>query len=128
MLHLLRILTEGQGERKDGNLSVAVRALALAHIGRRLHDPEFGPEAFPAALRMSRSRLYAAFTGDDGVAAKIRDARLDRAYRRLAAVRGRVQVASVMTSCGFTDAAPFSRAFRRRFELAPRNLLGARSG
>ena len=129
VLHLLRALAEGQGERKDGDLSVdAVRALALAHIERRLHDPAFGPEALPAALRVSRSRLYAAFTGDDGVAAKIRDARLDRAYRRLAAVRGGVRVASVMASCGFTDAAAFSRAFRRRFGVAPRDLLGSRRG
>ncbi|MBE7201291.1 MAG: helix-turn-helix domain-containing protein [Parafilimonas terrae] len=129
ILHLLRALADGQGERTDEDLSVeAVRALALAHIERRLHDPAFGPESLPAALRVSRSRLYAAFTGDEGVAAKIRDARLDRAYRRLATFGGGVRVASVMTSCGFTDAAVFSRAFRRRFGLAPRDLLAGRGG
>lgn len=124
VLHLLRALADGQGEKAGDDLSGdAVRALALAHIERRLHDPAFGPEALPAALRVSRSRLYAAFTGDEGVAAKIRDARLDRAYRRL---RGGTRIASVMTSCGFTDAATFSRAFRRRFGVAPRDVLERR--
>ena len=124
VLHLLRALADRQGETAGDELSGdAVRALALAHIERRLHDPAFGPESLPTALRVSRSRLYAAFTGDEGVAAKIRDARLDRAYRRL---RGGTRIGSVMTSCGFTDAATFSRAFRRRFGVAPRDVLERR--
>jgi AraC family transcriptional regulator, positive regulator of tynA and feaB len=127
ILHLLRALADAPGERPDEGLSVdAVRALALAHIERRLHDPDFGPEALPTALRVSRSRLYAAFTGDEGVAAKIREARLDRAYRRLVALPDGGRVASVMAGCGFTDAAAFSRAFRRRFGMAPRDLLAGR--
>nr|WP_244625682.1 helix-turn-helix domain-containing protein [Methylobacterium mesophilicum] len=128
ILHLLRALADAPGERPDEGLSVdAVRALALAHIERRLHDPDFGPESLPLALRVSRSRLYAAFTGDGGVAAKIREARLDRAYRRLVALPDGGRVASVMVSSGFTDAAAFSRAFRRRFGMAPRDLLGGRA-
>ncbi|MEE7506027.1 AraC family transcriptional regulator [Methylobacterium mesophilicum] len=125
VLHLLRALADGQAEKTAEDLSGdAVRSLALAHIERRLHDPAFGPESLPAALRISRSRLYASFTGDEGVAAKIRDARLDRAYRRL---RGGTRIGPVMTSCGFTDAATFSRAFRRRFGVAPRDVLERRS-
>ena len=98
----------------------------VAHIERRLHDPAFGPESLPAALRVSRSRLYAAFTGDEGVAAKIRDARLDRAYRRLRSRTSGTRIGSVMANCGFTDAAAFSRAFRRRFGMAPRDVLEGR--
>lgn len=127
VLHLLRALADGQGDQGDNDLSGdAVRSLALAHIERRLHDPAFGPESLPAALRVSRSRLYAAFTGDEGVAAKIRDARLDRAYRRLRSRTSGTRIGSVMANCGFTDAAAFSRAFRRRFGMAPRDVLEGR--
>jgi AraC family transcriptional regulator, positive regulator of tynA and feaB len=128
VLHLLRSVADGQGARGDDDeLSTdAVRALALAHIERRLHDPAFGPDSLPAALRVSRSRLYAAFTGDEGVAAKIRDARLDRAYRCLRALGHGRRIGSVMASCGFTDAAAFSRAFRRRFGVAPRDVVDRR--
>lgn len=124
ILHLLRALADGQGPHADDDLSGdAIRALALAHIERRLHDPAFGPESLPAALRVSRSRLYAAFTRDEGVAAKIRDARLDRAYQRLRSRRSGTRIGTVMAGCGFTDAAAFSRAFRRRFGVAPRDVL-----
>ncbi|MCJ2143183.1 helix-turn-helix domain-containing protein [Methylobacterium sp. E-066] len=129
-LHLLRGVSNGQEAREDGELSAeAVRSLALAHIQRRLHDPEFGPNSLAASLRVSRSRLYAAFSGGEGVAATIRDARLDRAHDRLVMMRKTgARIASIMASCGFTDPAAFSRAFRQRFGLSPRDLVAQGAG
>ncbi|MCJ2136600.1 helix-turn-helix domain-containing protein [Methylobacterium sp. J-026] len=125
-LHLLRGAINGGAERADGEeLSRdALRSLALARIERCLHDPEFGPDRLAADLRISRSRLYAAFAGGEGIAARIREARLDRAHDRIVMMRKTgIRVTSIMTSCGFTDPAAFSRAFRRRFGLSPRELL-----
>ena len=123
-LHLLRGVINGQATRADNELSLdAVRSLVLAHIERRLHDPEFGPDSLVAELRVSRSRIYAALAGGEGIAATIRDARLDRAHDRLIMMRkSGARIASIMVSCGYTDPAAFSRAFRRRFGLSPRDL------
>ncbi|SFL62425.1 helix-turn-helix domain-containing protein [Methylobacterium pseudosasicola] len=124
-LHLLRGVINGRNAQADGELSVnALRSLALARIEHRLHDPEFGPDTLAADLRVSRSRLYAAFAGGEGIAATIREARLNRAHDRIVMMRkAGARIASIMASCGFTDPAAFSRAFRQRFGLSPRDLI-----
>ncbi|MCJ2143180.1 helix-turn-helix domain-containing protein [Methylobacterium sp. E-066] len=130
VLHLLHGVLHGQTEPGTGELSTeALRSLALTHIQRRLHEPEFGPNALAEALQVSRSRLYAAFAGGEGIAATIRDARLDRAHDRIVMMQttgGRI--GSIMVSCGFTDSATFSRAFRQRFGFSPRDLVAQGAG
>lgn len=124
-LHLLRGIVNGHAARADAELSTnALRSLALARIERCLHDPEFGPVSLAVDLRVSRSRLYAAFAGGEGIAATIRNARLDRAHDRMVRARkAGLKIAPIMASCGFTDPAAFSRAFRQRFGLSPRDFL-----
>ena len=127
-LHLLRGIVHGAGERGEGDTSVrALRSLADAHIERRLHDPALDPAEICAALQVSRTRLYAAFVPTGGIAAAIRDARLDRAHRRLSAPgRDGETITDIMRACGYLDPAGFSRAFRRRFGLAPRDVRALR--
>ena len=119
-LHLFRGLVGAP----MGDVSAdALRSLAAVHIERSLHDPGFGPDALYRALCVSRSRLYAAFADGEGVAAAIRDARLDRAHRQLSApAHAGDSVTAIMYRCGFTNASGFSTAFRRRFGIAPRDL------
>ncbi|CAM3252133.1 MULTISPECIES: helix-turn-helix domain-containing protein [Methylobacterium] len=125
-LHLLRSFT---GVSEDPIPVDALRSLASVHIQRRLHDPEFGPDALCRTLCVSRSRLYAAFADGDGVAASIRDARLERARRYLSVpAHAHDSIATIMLRCGFTDASAFSRAFRRRFGIAARDVRTPRSG
>ncbi|WP_267424454.1 helix-turn-helix domain-containing protein [Methylobacterium sp. GC_Met_2] len=119
-LHLFRSLV---GAPTGDVTADALRSLAAVHIERSLHDPKFGPAALYRALCVSRSRLYAAFADGEGVAAAIRDARLDRAYRQLSApAPAGDSIATIMYRCGFTNASGFSTAFRRRFGIAPRDL------
>ncbi|MCJ2059616.1 helix-turn-helix domain-containing protein [Methylobacterium sp. J-048] len=129
VLHLLGTLVRDPAERPGAAVSCeTVASLARAHIVRRLHDPRLGPAEIHAALGVSRSQLYRAFAGTDGVAAAIRDARLDLIHRRLAAPRtDGVKIATLAYACGFTDVPTFNRAFRQRFGLSPR-ALRAQSG
>ena len=122
---LLRGIIHGHNPDAEQDISAyALRSLALARIERCLHDPAFGPANLVADLRVSRSRLYAAFAGGEGIAATIRNARLDRAHDRiLRAPKMGFRIGSIMASCGLTDPAAFSRAFRQRFGLSPRDLL-----
>jgi len=124
-LHLLRGIVQGHTPPAEEELSAsALRSLALARIEHCLHDPEFRATTLAADLCVSRSRLYAAFAGSNGIAAVIRDARLDRAHDRILRLRrSGCKVASIMAGCGFTDPAAFSRAFRQRFGLSPRDLV-----
>lgn len=129
VLHLLRTLVRDQPGSPAAPVSCeAVVSLAHAHIMRRLHDPSLGPAEIQAALGLSRAHLYRAFAGTDGIAAAIRDARLDLAHRRLTAPgQDRLKIATIAYACGFTDAPTFNRAFRRRFDHAPGDLR-ARTG
>lgn len=124
VLHLLRGMVDPDVGVDDAELSVAgLRSLAGAYIERRLHDPTLSPEEIRRALKVSRTRLYEAFAADGGIAAAVRDARLDRAHRRLASRdRSGPTVTAVMLSCGYLDGSVFSRAFKSRFGLAPRDL------
>jgi AraC-like DNA-binding protein len=38
------------------------------------------------------------------------------------------RIGSIMAGCGFTDPAAFSRAFRQRFGLSPRDFLAQCAG
>lgn len=119
-LHLLRSFATAS----EGAVSTeALRSLAMVHIERCLHDPSFGPDAMCRGLCVSRTRLYAAFADGDGVAATIRDARLDRARTYLSnPAQAHESIATLILRCGFTDPSTFSKAFRRRFGLAARDV------
>lgn len=124
-LHLLRGVLEPDVEIDDAAMSAAsLRSLAGAYIERRLHDPTLSPDEIRRALKVSRTRLYEAFAADGGIAAAVRDARLDRAHGRLLARdQTRHTVTAVMLSCGYLDGSSFSRAFKNRFGMPPRDLI-----
>ncbi|WP_348645250.1 AraC family transcriptional regulator [Methylobacterium sp. BTF04] len=123
-LHLLRGLVDAQDQKSAMPASEAtLRSLAVSHIERRMHDPALGPAEICKTLGISRSRLYAAFRNEAGVAAAIRNARLERAHRRLSSSGSATDtVATIMFACGLTDAPSFSRSFRRRFGMTPRDV------
>lgn len=127
VLHLLRGIVDPAVVIDDAAMTTAgLRSLAGAYMERRLHDPTLSPEQIRRALKVSRTRLYEAFAADGGIAAAIRDARLDRAHRRLSTGgRSGPSITAVMLSCGYVDGSVFSRAFKNRFGLAPRDLREA---
>lgn len=114
-------------ERAEGVLMYAVREKAARIVRRNLATPGLGPAMIAAALGISRSSLYRAFEPHGGVAAYIQRERLDEAYRRLSIPGQRGTISALAWELGYPDPSTFTRAFRRRFGHAPRDLVGPRT-
>jgi AraC-like DNA-binding protein len=96
------------------------------HIEMHLQDPELTPRAIALAHAISVRTLHEAFelTGES-VGALIRRRRLERCYADLLTPSDDT-VSDVARRWGFRDSSYFSRAFRRHYGVAPRELKGAR--
>jgi AraC-like DNA-binding protein len=109
-----------EDEANHGGLFAAAEAL----IRRHLTSHHLSPELIARQLRCSRAHLYRAFAAQgETVAGYIRDLRLRRAYELLARdnIR-REQIGDIAYRCGFEDPVHFTRLFRQRFGLTPREL------
>ena len=91
------------------------------HIDDHLCDRDLSPETIAMRFGISRATLYRLFEPHGGVAAYVRGRRLRQALYRLAdpASAGR-SIADIALGCGFVNQPDFSRAFRYRFGLVPR--------
>ncbi|KQW57655.1 AraC family transcriptional regulator [Variovorax sp. Root411] len=95
-----------------------------SYIERNLNNVALSPEMLMRHFGLSRSALYRTFEALGGVAEYIRGRRLDRAFLRLnSAGAGRGSVSKLAFACGFSTEAAFSRAFRQRFGMPPREAL-----
>ncbi|MFT4258151.1 helix-turn-helix domain-containing protein [Microbacterium sp.] len=98
-----------------------------AFIDAHLGDPALSPAAIAAAHYISLRQLHALFA-DRGltVAATIREKRLARCRADLTdPLHAAHTVAELAARWGFTDAAHFSRTFKRQFGVTPRELRAA---
>jgi AraC-like DNA-binding protein len=83
------------------------------------------PELLIRLFHISRATLYRLFEDEGGVAAYILSRRLDRCRAILGASTGRdPSISELAFNHGFVSVAHFSRAFRRRFGIAPRDGRG----
>lgn len=126
-LHLIGRAIDASASSRERPLQHAtIASLTQAYIIRHLRDPELDPAAISIALGVSRTSLYRALVETGGIAAVIRDARLDLVQRSLAAPGNeRMKISTVAYACGFTDVPTFNRSFRRRFGLSPRDYQAA---
>ena len=103
---------------------LARRILRL--IERDYADPDLGPEAVAAACGISKRYLQTllAASGTSFVA-ELNATRLDRASELLTDPRAAgLAVADVAFRCGFLDPGYFTRLFRKRFGITPREWRG----
>ncbi|BAQ47528.1 helix-turn-helix domain-containing protein [Methylobacterium aquaticum] len=101
--------------------SASAHERICAHIDRHLDDPDLTPAGIAAACRVSRATLYRLFGFEGGVMAYIAGRRLDRAFTALCRPEAEhTSIAEVAYRSGFTSEAHFSRSFRSRFAMAPR--------
>lgn len=107
----------------------ATSGAAKLAIETHCADPELDPERLAALVGCSRATLYRAFKQHGAsVSATIWNARLDRAAQLLVVDKGKVLlVAEAAFRSGFLDSVSFSRMFKRRFGMSPRDAreLGA---
>ncbi|GAB3625828.1 AraC family transcriptional regulator [Pandoraea terrae] len=109
----------------SGNCRAAVRAAVYGqvrrHVEAHLHDPDLSPESVLASLRLARASVYRLFEHEGGLAAYIRNRRLRKAADELVRFP-HMEVQDIAWGLGFNDASSFTRAFRRAFDIAPREL------
>lgn len=118
------------GGRAEIDRSAA--AQVLRHAARRmieanLADPALTPEAVAAALGVSRAKLYRAFAPLGGVASFIRGRRLKRSLGDLFdPQQAHRPIYEIAYKWAFSSESDYSRAFRRQFQLSPREARSAR--
>lgn len=95
---------------------------ALQLIDRQLQEEDLRPERLAEQLHLSRRRLYQVFEAQgETVSRCIQKRRLAKIAQDLASQRLEHQsITQIAFKWGFSDAAHFSRAFRRQFDLSPR--------
>ena len=97
-------------------------ARAQLRIERDLRDPALSPSRVAKRLRMSPRDLKAVFAaGDETVADYILRRRLEECARELAdPERRRTTIQQIALAWGFDSAPLFTRCFRERFGMSPR--------
>jgi AraC-like DNA-binding protein len=128
-ISLLTMLTRSlAGRDTTGTDTALARRLQIRrHIRAHLTDPRLSPTTIADALHISRSTLYAALPADSGgVAAEVRRQRLARAHRLIRDPANTQSIAEIAASVGIPSATQFSRAFRERYALSPRQLRADR--
>lgn len=97
-------------------------ARARLRIERDLRDPALGPSRVARRLRMSPRDLKAIFAAsDETVSAYILRRRLEECARELAdPERRRATIPEIAQAWGFNNSPLFTRSFRERFGMSPR--------
>ena len=111
----------GRADQEQAGLRQAQLRRVQQHILENLHDPELSPAMAAAALRVSRRYLYNLFAQASTTPADfILSARLERCRDMLCdAAQAARQIGDIAFRYGFSDAARFSHAFRRRYGVSP---------
>jgi AraC-like DNA-binding protein len=124
---LIRALVASAGARAadaaevlQETLPVRIERWIMEHLG----EPSLGAGQIAAAHFLSVRQLYNVWAARDGetLAGWIMSRRLERAARLLAAPASpAATITDVARRCGFADAAHFSRRFRGRYGITPRD-------
>jgi AraC-like DNA-binding protein len=100
------------------------RRAALDYIDAHLGNPRLGPGEIAEAANVSRASLYRLLADEGGIRAVLSTRRLDQALRlMLADSKDERSLTDIAKSCGFGGTSQFSRAFRARFNVPPRQYL-----
>lgn len=123
---LLTLVREPLGGSGEGTTTTKTALLHRIYqtIEHRLGDPDLSPARVAQAEGISERYLQKLFecTGDN-FSRYVRERRLQCTRSKLSdPLNIHVLVSEIAFSCGFNDAAHFSRAFRERFGVSPRQF------
>jgi AraC-like DNA-binding protein len=97
------------------------RKAALDYIDAHLGNAQLGPDEIAAAANLSRASLYRLLAAEGGIRAVLLKRRLDKALRlMLENDKDDRSLKEIVKRCGFGGTSQFSRAFRARFGVSPR--------
>jgi AraC-like DNA-binding protein len=103
------------------DLAKSRRKAALDYIDAHLGNAQLGPDEVADAARLSRASLYRLLAAEGGIRTMLLTRRLDKALRlMLADSKDERSLKEIATCCGFGGMSQFSRAFRARFGVSPR--------
>lgn len=113
----------GAARRQDGLAVVddLIDVRIRSFIQQNMADADLDVNRICDECGISRSALYRLFREEGGVRHFLREQRLGKAIRELL-FDSETQVSSIARANGFSHANDFSRAFRRRFGMTPRDL------
>jgi AraC-like DNA-binding protein len=113
----------GANQRKPSNLAAYHVARIRAHVQQHLRNPELSIGAVAQAMNLSPDHLCRLFRNEPVPLSRlIWQQRLDACRRDLADSRlAERSVSEIAFSWGFNDATHFSRSFRERHGIAPRD-------
>lgn len=115
-------------EVPDQREGVAMAQLAVIRrfIEENLSEPDLSADWIARRVGVSRSKLYSMFDAFGGVTAYVRDRRLRRALLALTDKASMHRpIYDIALASGYTSDAAFSRAFRARYGLSPRDVRQA---
>jgi AraC-like DNA-binding protein len=112
----------GSGDR-DSSVKNELRGEVLRFISAHLSDPALSVATLCRRFAISPRFLHNLFAGQENtVAGTIRAMRLEQCARVLSDVANTLTITEIAHRHGFTDSTTFSRAFRRHFGKAPRDV------
>jgi AraC family transcriptional regulator, positive regulator of tynA and feaB len=107
----------------DASAQDVLRADVLRFVAANLGDPGLSVVAVCRRFAISPRLLHRLFEGQEHTFARtVRTMRLEQCARLLADPLNRSTITDIGLRHGFTDSASFSRAFRRDFGIAPREM------
>ncbi|MEZ5772297.1 AraC-like DNA-binding protein [Defluviimonas denitrificans] len=113
-----RVLTSGLSTVRAAHL-----ARIEAFLNRHIDDPDLGPDSVAAGCGISVRYLHELLRETNTTLGQwIRDRRLQAAHEDLSDPANTRSIGEIAYARGFADQAQFSRAFRARFGLTPKDL------
>jgi len=97
------------------------------YIERNLHRQDLDVADIARGTSMSRAQLYRLFAAQEtSVHGTLREKRLQKSMGYLKQPESeQLSIGAIAYACGFSDPAVFSKLFRQRFQLAPREVRAA---
>jgi AraC-like DNA-binding protein len=115
------------GPHKDSDTKTMVLSRVKAHIRANLSDVELSPVNTAKAHGLSLRKLHYLFENEGTTVSRfIQDSRLDQCRKEIEVGHmSERSICDIAMAWGFKDSAHFSRAFRTRFGLTPRECRAA---